>query len=689
MRFFAVWAWFAIPLSAANPFSVQQVLSAPFPSNLATDGHSRLAWVQNAEGVRNIWVAQAPAYSGHPLTTYTGDDGQEISDLSLSADGTAIVYTRGEGQNSKGESPNPRHLVSGVDQAVHFIPFAGGVPREIGKGHSPVISPDCKTVAFISSDQVWSAPLDGTAKAAQLIHGRGTAQSLVWSPDSKYLAIVSRRVNHSFIAVYEMGSQAQRFLDPSTDTDNYPVWSPDSRQIAFVRQQVEIDELEFAPHRADAEPWSIRIADLATAKGREVWKAQPGVGSRFHEISGKHQILWAASNRIVFPWERSGGQHLYSIPVGGGQAADLTENARIQIVEVEQVSLSPDRRSLLFASNEHDPDLSHLFRIELTNGALDRITKDAAAIEWSPVRVGDDIAFLHSDARQPARAAVLTKAGVRDIAPQSIPADFPATALTTPQAVTFSAADGLNIHAQLFLPQDGRPQHPAVIFFHGGSRRQMLLGWHYMFYYNQAYGFNQYLASRGYVVLSVNYRSGIGYGLNFREALNYGAAGASEFNDVLGAGLYLRSRPDVIPNKIGLWGGSYGGFLTALGLARASDLFAAGVDLHGVHEWNDEMSGAVPIYQPEKRLEVARAAFESSPLAYVSTWKSPVLLIHGDDDRDVNFKQSVILAQALRKQNVPFEELIFPDEIHDFLLHEHWLQAYEAAAAFLDKYLMK
>src|SRR5712692_7352852 len=116
----------------------------------------------------------------------------------------------------------------------------------------------------------------------------------------------------------------------------------------------------------------------------------------------------------------------------------------------------------------------------------------------------------------------------------------------------------------------------------------MVLAWHYSEYYHNAYALNQYLAGRGYVVLIVNYRSGIGYGVEFREALNYGARGASEFNDVLGAGLYLRSRADVDPRRIGLWGGSYGGYLTALGLARASDLFAAGVDLYGVHDSSTE-----------------------------------------------------------------------------------------------------
>jgi len=215
----------------------------------------------------------------------------------------------------------------------------------------------------------------------------------------------------------------------------------------------------------------------------------------------------------------------------------------------------------------------------------------------------------------------------------------------------------------------------------------MLLGWNYMAYYHNAYSMNQYLASKGYVVLSVNYRSGIGYGMEFREALNYGATGASEYNDVMGAGLYLRSRPDVDPARIGLWGGSYGGYLTALGLARSSDLFAAGVDMHGVHDWNLEIHHFVPAYDPEANPNVARLAFESSPLASVKTWRSPVLLIQGDDDRNVPFSENVHLAEALRKQGVYFEELVFPDEIHDFLMHKTWLAAYHAAADFLDRKL--
>jgi dipeptidyl aminopeptidase/acylaminoacyl peptidase len=361
---------------------------------------------------------------------------------------------------------------------------------------------------------------------------------------------------------------------------------------------------------------------------------------------------------------------------------------------VEFVSLSPDRRQLILASNQDDIDRRHLWSEPVAGDHPTRLTT-GEGIEWSPVMMSDGVtvALLHSDAQRPARPAILANAGgIRDLAPESLPADFPAAELVAPQQVILSAADGLRVHAQLFLPKvaPSGQRRPAVIFMHGGSRRQMLLGWHYMGYYHNAYALNQYLASRGYVVLSLNYRSGIGYGLDFREALEYGPSGASEFNDVEGAGLYLRRRDDVDPNRIGLWGGSYGGYLTALGLARASDLFACGVDLHGVHDWNLEFESRTPSYDPTGKLDAAaRLAWESSPLASVKTWRSPVLLVQGDDDRNVPFAEMVRLVEALREQGVEFQQLVFPDEIHDFLRHRTWLAAYHAASDFFDQHLMK
>jgi dipeptidyl aminopeptidase/acylaminoacyl peptidase len=224
---------------------------------------------------------------------------------------------------------------------------------------------------------------------------------------------------------------------------------------------------------------------------------------------------------------------------------------------------------------------------------------------------------------------------------------------------------------------------PAVIFMHGGPMRQMLLGWHNMYYYSNAYAMNQYLASRDYIVLAVNYRSGISYGRAFREARGRAGRGATEYQDIVAAGLYLRGRNDVDPTRIGLWGGSYGGFLTAMGLARNSDMFAAGVDLHGVHDWsNDDVR-----QQKNLSADDLKLARESSPITALEKWRSPVLFIHGDDDRNVDFTQTVDLIARLRKRNVELEQLIFPDEIHDFLMHRSWLAAYHAAADFFDRHL--
>jgi dipeptidyl aminopeptidase/acylaminoacyl peptidase len=405
----------------------------------------------------------------------------------------------------------------------------------------------------------------------------------------------------------------------------------------------------------------------------------------FRSVVARQEIFWADGDRLVFPWERDGWTHVYSVPAAGGTAALLTPGE----FDVEHVALTADRGSVVFSSNQDDIDRRHLWRVRAAGGAKPLALTSGAGIEWSPVAAADGtgIAFLRSDARRPPRVAIRAEAGaIRDLAPETVPARFPEAALVVPEPVVFTAADGMKIHGQLFLPA-GKGPHPAAIFFHGGSRRQMLLGWHYNYYYRNSYAFNQYLASLGFVVLSVNYRSGIGYGMEFREALNYGATGASEYQDVVGAGLYLRSRKDVNPARIALWGGSYGGYLTALGLARASELFAAGVDFHGVHDWNDVIRNFEPSYDPAKSAETARVAFESSPLASVATWRSPVLLIHGDDDRNVPFVESIALAEALRPRGVEVEQLVFPDEIHDFLRHESWVRAYRAAAEFLERRL--
>lgn len=681
--------------SSSPAFTIEQALSAPFTEHLTpAPAGGKLAWVANIGGRRNIWVAEpsGSTYRTRQLTQYSDDDGQELSMPEWTPDAATIVYVRGAGEQGEGHPvPNPAWFPHGAHQQIWAINASGGEPRLIAEGHSPQIAPDGKSLVYLSKGQIWFGSLDSKGpKPEQLLQLRGSVADMRWSPDGAHLAFVSERGDHSFIAVYTVAQKSVAYLDPSTDFDNSFVWSPDSRRIAFLRIPSVRDAILFEPHR-NGPPWSIRIADISTGKSSEIWRAAEGVGSVYRETDSEDQLHWMAGDRIVFPWEHDGWLHFYAVPAAGGTASELTPGD----FEVEHVNSSSDRKTLVFDSNQGDIDRRHVWKLtfgDAESAAAPWAVSSGEGIETQPVVASDNktIAVLRSDAQIPMRAAFANDGKLVDLAPQAIPSDFPGSRFVTPQQVIFSAADGLSIHGQLFLPHDLKPgeRRPAAVFFHGGSEREMLLGFHYMEYYSNAYAMNQYLASKGYIVLSVNYRSGIGYGLNFREALNYGATGASEFNDVMGAGLYLRSRSDVDGKRIASWGGSYGGYLTALALARASDLFAAGVDMHGVHDWNMEIPTFSPRYDPAQRPEAARLAFASSPMASISTWHSPVLLIQGDDDRNVPFSQTVQLAEALRKQGVEFEELVFPDEIHDFLLRRDWVRAYSASADFLDRKLV-
>ena len=166
----------------------------------------------------------------------------------------------------------------------------------------------------------------------------------------------------------------------------------------------------------------------------------------------------------------------------------------------------------------------------------------------------------------------------------------------------------------------------------------------------------------------------MGYGRSFRQAANGGAQGNSEYQDVLAGGKYLQTRPDVDPNRVGIWGLSYGGLLTAEALARNSDIFKAGVDLAGVHLEGNSLD-------PES------VSFKSSAISAIDGWKSPVLLVQGDDDRNVSFLQTVGLVQLLRQRDVYHELIVFPDDVHESLLHSRWLYTLGRMETFLHKFL--
>lgn len=663
-------------------FTIEQVLSAPFPSSLvAASKDGRVAWVYNKDGARNVWIAEpsGKGFTSRAITTYSGDIGSDMGELAWDPSGQQVFYSF----NGSLEGGGPTNIMSlpqgGPAQEIWAAQVGGGAPRLVGPGHSPVASPRGDLVAYILGDQVWTAPTAADGKPSQLINDRGRADGLSWAPDGSRLAFVSRRGDHSVIGVYDLAAKKTIWLQPSLDTDSRPIWSPDGKRIAFVRQPAGTAELVFGNHRA-AQPWSIWMADASTGAARQTWGADAGPGSVYHGLLSGPDLYWAAGDRLVFPWEKSGWVHLWSVPANGGTAVELTPGA----FEVDNAALTADRGAVLYSSNQGDIDHRHLWQVAVGGGKARALTS-GGSIEDYPVISGDGKAYaLHGDARQEIHPVSVDAAGrMTALAPQADAADFPAAKLIEPQQVVFTSPDGIEVHGQLFLPPAGKASKgPAVLFFHGGPVRQMLLGWHPMDAYSYMYAFNQYLANEGYVVMSVNYRGGIGYGLNFREADHFAWQGASEDQDIVGAARYLASRSDVDASRIGIWGGSYGGLMTALGLSRHSDLLAAGVDYAGVHDWS-KLIGGMPDITPEQK----KMAFESSAMATVDKWKSPVLIVHADDDRNVPFDQSVELIQGLRAHGVQSEQMILPDEIHDLLRHKSWVDFFHRADDFLGRKL--
>jgi dipeptidyl aminopeptidase/acylaminoacyl peptidase len=680
---------------AQSPYTLEQVMSAPFPSNLtASKTGGRLAWTLNEQGHRNIWVAEATEFRARQLTKYDTDEGQPISDLHFSSDGNTLIFVRGEGKNTAGQSPNPTSNTAGFEQSVWSIAWTGGEPKKLDAGDSPAISTS-GAVAYIKDHQLWLAKLDASDKPLQVVV-RGKSEDPQWSPDGAKLAFVSGRADHAFIAVYDAANKSLRYLSPSVDSDQTPRWSPDGKFIAFIRRPAaprdKPEGFFIAPDVP--EPWAIWIADVSGGSAHEIWHSGKELTDSYPamaEETGGGVLNWAAGERLIIASAKDGWQRLYSLPADGKKQENLTLLTPGNC-EVEQWSFSTDKKIIVFNSNcgsaKEDIDRRHLSHVDVAGGSEPLRITTGESIEWNPVFLSDgkSIAYLGSDAKHPGRPFVSPLAynfSPRWLDSGTWPANFPADRLVIPQQTIFRSGDGLELHAQLFLPPHSKPgeKRPALIFLHGGPMRQMLLGWHYMYYYSNCYAMNQYLASRGYIVMALNYRSGIGYGHSFYEPPGRAGRGASEYQDVAAAGKFLAARNDVDAKHVGLWGGSYGGYLTALGLGRNSDLFAAGVDLHGVHDWPTDNWDGKNISP-----ELSKLAHTSSPVTAVDTWRSPVLFIHGDDDRNVIFTQTVDLVARLRAKNVEIEQLIFPDEIHDFLLHRSWLAAYHAASDFFDRH---
>ena len=686
------------PLSLFSQQGFEAYRNYAFPTQLTVATQSnRIAWALDEHGKRNVFVAEGPDYKPRQLTAFFQDDGQEITSLSMTHDGEWVVFVRGGEHGSNWESGvpvNPTSAIQPFKVQIAAVPFKGGEIKYLAEADGPVISPANNTIAFSRGGQVYIMPADGSSPAKVLFTARGTIGSLQWSPDGRRLVFVSNRTDHSIIGLYTTDADTLQWIAPSFHRDQSPRWSPDGRKIVFIRTPGMGGPPDSLLSRRHS-PWAIYTADISGGPESLLWRAPATLPGSVPNTHGGYNLHWAANDRIVFMSYMDGWPHLYSIPSSGGQPLLLTPGNFM----CEHVRLSADRKTLLFSANAGpdalDIDRRHIAMVS-TDKADMQVLTPGEGNEWSPAMLADgkSIALISSTAIRPPLPAIL---GLTDNKPlllqeDKVPGTFPAAKMVKPSQVIFRAPDGVRVHATLFMPTGGGAKKPAIIYVHGGPPRQMLLGWHYSDYYAAAYAANQYLASQGFVVLSVNYRLGIGYGYDFHHPAAGGRSGAAEYQDIKAAGEWLKQQPYVDPGKIGIYGGSYGGFLTALALARDSDLFAAGVDIHGVHDWvTDRPMFATTEVRYEKAPDLEKAievAWQSSPVSSIHTWRSPVLIIHGDDDRNVRFNQSTDLIRRLEKQGVPHETMIVVDDTHHWMKYTNSVKVYQAMADFFKRKLL-
>src|SRR5215467_9025937 len=503
------------------------------------------------------------------------------------------------------------------------------------------------------------------------------ASDMLAAPTGTAVAWVLNAKGCSNIWVADPHGAKARQITPYTEDDGFDIgelaWSPDTKSIAFTRGQSLVDETPANVNNSPEGPMP-----------KEVWLVATAGGVPHKVGAGDFPSFSPDGSRLLFVDKK---RILTVAASGDGDAQPLL----IDQGTVDSLTWAPDGKRLAFerlvySSSQDDTDRLHIWTVDAEHGSAVRTAQSHAIEDYPQIGADGTLFALQSDGNQPLQPVALSAGGQwRRLAPEAIPSSFPSSKLVMPQAVTFMAKDGQETHAQLFLPREttSRP-HPAILFFHGGPQRQMLLGFNTNRTYSWIYAFNQYLVAEGYIVLSVNYRGSTGYGLDYREADNLGPGGGSELNDLRGAITYLRGRQDVDSHRLGIWGGSYGGFMTALGLSRASDAFAAGVVYSGIHNWSTFLSS---LGEPIDGGDANRRAMESSPIATINQWHSPVLVVQADDDRPVPSRQATELIEGLRSHNIDHDVIMIPNEIHDMARYSSWMRLFNAADVYFDRHL--
>ena len=603
-----------------------------------------------------------------------------LADFAISADGTRVAYVwRGD---------------------LYLVPTNGAKAERLTQTRAaetaPAFSPDGERLLFHRAGELFVQNLR-SGFLAQLTEGPTGAA--VWSPDGARIAYVKTTPGATRTQVLmnysgrfarsqpfprgvagDEAPSSTRYVVASTGGQpvqledafpgararaGLPVWSPDSRSLLLSTVS------------ADHHTRQVQVLDAKTGKGKTVFTDRDDrwVSAEFEGWSPDSQSVLLAS-------DRDGFIHLWKVPATGGDPVQLTKGP--WELDTESFSYPPQwlDGQIVYCSTEAGTNQRQLYRIAPDGSGKRPLTTRPGLNVGAMSKDGRFLAVRHANLTAPWDLFVNDERVTTSPRPEFASYDWPRT-----EFIQFpSRADRAIVQAKLLLPPGYSPakQYPCVFFIHGaGIASSVLEQWGS--YQELRYVFNAYLANSGYLVMDLDYRGSSGYGRNWRTGV-YLHMGGPDLQDVLGAVDYLRARGGVDMSRLGIWGVSYGGFMTNMALFLAPGTFRAGSSWAAVHDWENYNPGYT-----EQRLSTPAAHPEayrrSSPITFSGNLRDHLQIVHGMVDSNVLFQDAVQLTEKLIRERKPFEEIFYPQEDHGFVRDETLIDAFGRTARFLDRHL--
>jgi dipeptidyl aminopeptidase/acylaminoacyl peptidase len=705
-------AVFVLP---AQELSLERLFSRPY---LWGTWPSQIAWARKAHQLGFLWNSHGGAF--RDLYVYNADAKKLVRLTDLEGLKDPINDTPAEEDIHRKHYLPPPAGLSGFDlsedgsQAIFsyrgdlfVVPTTGGTLRRLTKTKAPELnpqfSPDGTRIAFAQTGQLFVMTLGGGLIEQKTdIKAPASLEAFRWSPDGKYLsyAVQTRPGRTMPLPIYsgqfvtatpfprsvagDQLEEAQLYVIESSgdaparlmDIGHNAIpartaqWSLDSKKLLLVTQTPNFKSQD------------VRVVDVVTAKSVVVFHQ---TDDRWIEIadSGWDQ----QSARLWFTSDQSGFQHLYVVNKDGSNLRQLTKGD--WEVHNDTFSQSPKwiGRYIYFSSTQKSPAERQFYRIDVDGDGRSEIlsTREGLNIGWVS-EDGEKSAFLEADSKNPLDLYVDGEQITKSPLPEFYHLPWADTRyLTYP-----SLKDHRPVAARLLLPSGYNPNdprqapRPAIVYIHGsGYATSVLKQWGS--YQDLRYAFNNYLASRGYVILEMDYRGSTGYGREWRSGVYLNMAGP-DLDDVLGGVEYLRRLKNIDMNKIGIWGWSYGGFMTAAAMFKAPAVFQAGAAFSGVYDWHNYNAGYTDerLTTPAENPEAYR---RSSPINFSGQLQNHLLILHGIADNNVLFQDAAQLSEKLIHEGKSFDESFYPEESHAYLRDESLKDAFGKAALLFDRYL--